>query len=350
MGYVPQESYAQASEFLANYHHARQILEGFIQGPDEEVRGAVSLVFRLFRETGSGFAVMQRFAAGALRFPKRAYGGASDGKLIWGRLTHGRVLGLLKNPSYAERYVFGRYRNRREISPEGKVHPQKHGVAQGLLLCGHCGRRLTVRYTGNGGIYPRYPCNWLRRENLGTSKECLNLRCDLLDAAVAEEVLKALQAAELELALAALAELESRDQALGRQGQMRVERAEYEATLAERRYLEVDPSQRLVASTLELIIILDISGGLRRPPLNSYVSHKRSSCSQCLSAHNGKPGNAFSDDRIHSRGRQRTPPIPTDQRTRQASVALRGQVPNYRFRTEQFSEFGHLFHLRVDAV
>jgi hypothetical protein len=27
MDYVPQESYAQASEFLANYHRARQILE-----------------------------------------------------------------------------------------------------------------------------------------------------------------------------------------------------------------------------------------------------------------------------------------------------------------------------------
>ena len=273
-----------------------------IQDPDEEVRGAVSLVFRLFRETGSAFAVMQRFAAGALRFPKRAYGGAWDGKLIWGRLTHGRVLGLLKNPSYAGQYVFGRFQYRREISPEGQVHPRKHAVVmpdwcvslqdhhpgyirweeflhnqerleknqtngeetvlagpareglallQGLLLCGHCGRRLTVRYTGNGGIYPRYQCNWLRRESLGTSKECLNIRCDLLDAAVSEEVLKALQPAELELALAALAELEWRDQALGRQWQMRIERAEYEAALAERRYLEVDPSQRLVASTLE---------------------------------------------------------------------------------------------------
>jgi DNA invertase Pin-like site-specific DNA recombinase len=96
-----------------------------ILDPDEEVRGAVSLVFRLFRETGSAFAVMQRFAASTLRFPKRSYGGAWDGKLIWGRLTHGRVLGLLKNPSYAGRYVFGRYQYRREISPEGKVHPRK---------------------------------------------------------------------------------------------------------------------------------------------------------------------------------------------------------------------------------
>jgi DNA invertase Pin-like site-specific DNA recombinase len=272
-----------------------------ILDPDEEVRGAVSLVFRLFRETGSAFAVMQRFAACALRFPKRSYGGAWDGKLIWGRLAHRRVLGLLKNPSYAGMYVFGRYRYRREISPEGKVHQRMHAVAmpewrvslkdhhegyitweefldnqerleknrtngeetvlagpareglallQGLLLCGHCGRRLTVRYLGNGGVYPCYLCNWLRREGLA-SKDCMSFRCDQLDAAVSEEVLKTLQPVELELALAALAELESRDQALLRQWQMRLERAEYEAALAERRYLEVDPSQRLVASTLE---------------------------------------------------------------------------------------------------
>src|SRR6202007_1520423 len=63
-----------------------------ILDPDEEVQGAVSLVFRLFRETGSGFGVMQRFAQSALRFPKRSYGGAWDGKIIWGRLTHSRVL------------------------------------------------------------------------------------------------------------------------------------------------------------------------------------------------------------------------------------------------------------------
>jgi hypothetical protein len=64
-------------------------------------------------------------------------------------------------------------------------------------------------------------------------------------------MLKALQPAELELALAALRELESRDQTIMRQWQMRLERAEYEVALAERRYQEVDPSNRLVAGTLE---------------------------------------------------------------------------------------------------
>jgi len=269
--------------------------------PDEEVRGTVGLVFRLFRETGTAYAVVHRFAKQGLRFPKRAYGGVWNGKLVWGRLSHARVLGLLKNPSYAGTYVFGRYQYRRTLTPEGAIHtktqavprdawrvmvkdhhegyidwdeylanqaklarncthreatvlsgPAREGLAllQGLLVCGLCGRRLSVRYRGNGGLYPTYLCNWRRREGLAT-RDCLAVRGDLLDTAVSEQVLEALQPAELELALAALEDLETRDAALGRQWQMRLERAEYEVQLAERRYQEVDPANRLVAATLE---------------------------------------------------------------------------------------------------
>lgn len=269
--------------------------------PDEEVRGAVALVFRLFREKGSAFAVVQEFKARGLRFPKRAYGGAWSGKLIWGRLTHSRVLALLKNPCYAGMYVFGRYQYRVQISAAGEVRkqmqavsmddwrvrlsehhegyitaeefaanlerlqknrtngegtvlsgPAREGLAvlQGLLLCGRCGRALTVGYRGNGGICPTYQCNWLHHHALAT-KPCMSFRCDVLDPVIVEEVLQALQPLELELALGALQELETRDQAIMRQWQMRIERAEYEATLAERRYEEVDPSNRLVAGTLE---------------------------------------------------------------------------------------------------
>ena len=268
---------------------------------DAEVRGAVAMVFHFFRETGSAYAVVHRFTERGLRFPKRAYGGAWDGKIIWGRLSHSRVLGVLKNPSYAGIYVFGRYQYHREINPDGEVRkrmqavampawrvrlqqhhegyitveefvknreqlqknrtngeetllsgPAREGLAllQGLLLCGNCGHALTVRYRGNGGICPTYQCNLLRREGLAT-KSCMVFRCDLLDGVIAEEMLKALQPAELELALAALHELESRDQSILRQWQMRLERAEYEVALAERRYQEVDPANRLVAGTLE---------------------------------------------------------------------------------------------------
>jgi DNA invertase Pin-like site-specific DNA recombinase len=269
--------------------------------PDAEVRGAVALVFRLFRQTGSAYAVVQRFVKARLRFPKRAYGGVWDGKLVWGRLSHERVLGILRNPAYAGAYVFGRYQYRRIPAPDGQIHtkveevprgawrvnlqdhhegyidwdeylanqerlarnrtctettvlsgPAREGLAllQGLLVCGRCGRRVSVRYQGNGGIYPTYLCNWRRREALDT-RDCLCVHCDHLDEAVAEQVLAALQPAELELALAALEELEARDAALARQWQMRLERAEYEAQLAERRYEEVDPANRLVAATLE---------------------------------------------------------------------------------------------------
>lgn len=272
-----------------------------VADPDDEVRGAVQLVFNLFRETGTAYAVVQRFAQSGLRFPKRAYGGAWAGKLIWGRLTHTRVLGLLKNPSYAGTYVFGRYQYVKSVTADGEVRknmravptpdwrvrlPDHHegyitveefdqnqqrlarnrtngegtvlsgaareGLAmlQGLLMCGGCGRALTVRYRGNGGIYPIYECNWEHREALA-SASCFSVRTDLLDHAICEEVFKALKPAELELALAAVDELEQRDQAVMRQWQMRIERTEYEVALAERRYEEVDPSNRLVAASLE---------------------------------------------------------------------------------------------------
>jgi DNA invertase Pin-like site-specific DNA recombinase len=90
--------------------------------PDQQVQGAVRMVFSSFRKTGSAYGVAQTFAQQGLLFPKRSYGGVWDGKLIWGRLSHGRVLGILKNPSYAGTYVFGRYRSIKEISAEGEVN------------------------------------------------------------------------------------------------------------------------------------------------------------------------------------------------------------------------------------
>ena len=88
--------------------------------PDAEVRGAVELLFVTFRETGSTYAVAQWFAKRGLTFPKRAYGSAWNGKLIWGHLTDDRVLGVLKNPAYAGVYVFGRIDVSRISSPTAR--------------------------------------------------------------------------------------------------------------------------------------------------------------------------------------------------------------------------------------
>ena len=61
------------------------------------------MVFDKFRETGSAYGVVHAFVKEGIQFPKRAYGGAWNGKLIWGRLSEGRVEGMLKNPGLCRR-------------------------------------------------------------------------------------------------------------------------------------------------------------------------------------------------------------------------------------------------------
>jgi DNA invertase Pin-like site-specific DNA recombinase len=279
------------------------VFEGdtIVLDPDQEVQGAVRSVFELFEREGTAYAVVRRFQDLGLRFPRRSYGGAWDGRLVWGRLTHSRVLGILANPLYAGTYVFGRHQEHRRLGHDGEVctrsvrvppeawpvvihdhhagyigwdqflanrrrleanrtngeatllpGPAREGLCllQGMMLCAACGRRLTVRYRGNGGVYPVYQCSWRHKEALA-SHACLSVPAAPLDAAVGARLVSAVTPATIQLALAALTTLEEREQAIAEQWRRRVERARYEADLAESRYQAVDPNNRLVASTLE---------------------------------------------------------------------------------------------------
>ena len=275
--------------------------ERIVKDPDDQVRGAITMVFSAFRQTGSAYGVVQHFATKNLLFPKRSYGGAWDGKLHWGRLTDSRVLAILKNPSYAGVYAFGRYRCVKEILEDGEVRsriarmpreewlveirdhhegyltfeqqlknldlieknrtnpkeavlsgPAREGLAllQGLLICGCCGRRLTPRYRGNGGIYPIYDCSWRRREGLSKTS-CMSVQCGYLDRAVETRLLEIVNKEQIDLALEAFEILQQRDQQISGQWKLRIQRAEYEVQLAQKQYDQVDPENRLVASTLE---------------------------------------------------------------------------------------------------
>ena len=277
------------------------VFEGdkIVLDPDREVRGAVRMVFDLFEREGTAYSTVRRFQELGLRFPRRAYGGAWDGKLLWGRLTHSRVLGILANPSYAGTYVFGRYQSSKQVGPSGDITtrsrpapqeawrvvihdhhegyidwnrfianrhrlsanrtndeslsgPAREGLCllQGILLCGDCGRRLTIRYRGNSGIYPVYQCLWKHREGIAPCA-CLSVSSIPLDKAVTDRLISAITPVTIELALAALTNLEERDREIGTQWRMRIERARYDADLAERRYEAVDPDNRLIAATLE---------------------------------------------------------------------------------------------------
>jgi len=276
-------------------------LNTIVKDPDAQVRSAIELVFDYFQQCGSAYGVVQRFSKEKLDFPKRSYGGTWAGKLIWGRLTDARVTAILKNPSYAGVYAFGRYRTVKEILADGEVRsriecmpeenwlvnlrdhhegyitfeqytknldqlsrnrtntqemvlsgPAREGLAllQGLLVCGCCGRRLTPRYQGNGGIYPTYQCNWRKREGLST-KACLTVQCPPLDDVIQRRVLEVLSNEQIQVAIDAFEVVSHRHEQIDAQWKMRLQRAEYEAELAQRRYEQIDPSNRLVAATLE---------------------------------------------------------------------------------------------------
>jgi DNA invertase Pin-like site-specific DNA recombinase len=269
--------------------------------PDEEIRHAVQLLFSTFKECGSAFGVVQHFTRNHIKFPKRSYGGVWNGKVIWSEMSHARIISIIKNPAYAGTYVYGRFKYRKKLSEDGKIQCKvertplaswqiaiqghhegyikwdeylenqkilernrtngeatmtsnavREGLAllQGLLLCGSCGYRLSVRYTGNGGIHPVYECTHRGRDGI-YKKECIAIRSAALDKAVSQRILAVITPVQLEIAINALKELECRNNAIDKQWKMKIDRAEYESKLAQRSYEEVDPSNRLVAATLE---------------------------------------------------------------------------------------------------
>ncbi len=269
--------------------------------PDQEVQGAVRLVFEYFRKTGSGYGVVDEFNQQGLLFPRRTNGGVWDGNLMWGRIYDERVTSILRHPCYAGAYAYGRRCIAKELSRKGEVRtrtrkvpmdkwqvnikdhhegyitweeylknceklennrtngkttmlsgPSREGrcLLQGLLLCSRCGRKISPRYGGEGGKYPTYACLGGRWEGR-RSKGCFSIPQNVLDSAVSRRVLEVLQPVQIDIAIQAMLELEARDESVAQQWRMRIERADYEAQLAEKRYQEVDPLNRLVADTLE---------------------------------------------------------------------------------------------------
>ena len=132
--------------------------------------------------------------------------------------------------------------NRRGALREG------HALLQGIVRCGRCGRRMSVRYLNNTSI-PSYECNSYHTHFAG--KTCQSIRGDEVDAAVARALLEAMRPAQLEVSMTAFDQIAAQARQLDRQWQLTLERARYEAELARRRFVAVEPENRLVARTLE---------------------------------------------------------------------------------------------------
>jgi len=266
--------------------------------PDQQVQGAVRLLFETFRRTGSALRVVAHFREQGILWPRRRARRVGAEEVIFGELEHSRVLWVLHNPRYAGAFVYGRTRQRK-VSLQGQaryrvlpraewkvflpdVHPAyisweefesnqakllqnahavggdrrrspaREGAAllQGLVLCGRCGLRMTVRYqVRQGHEIPHYVC---QREGIQTAQSfCQRIPGKSLDEAVAQRVLETVTPLTLEVALEVFEELRRRKAEQDRLRRAQVERAREQAELAQRQYLLARPENRLVVDTLE---------------------------------------------------------------------------------------------------
>jgi DNA invertase Pin-like site-specific DNA recombinase len=269
--------------------------QGVCLDPNEQVREVVSLLFERFRLSGSLSQVVRYFHENGLLYPK--YKGGWDGPLQWGRLSCPRVRDALHNPLYAGAYAYGRVTRRVDAKPVELIHqtsvslPQedwavlikdafpayiswaeyesnlaqldknrlqsrrmgrrKDGVAllSGIVLCGRCGQRMQVAYSGKDHQHVSYICN--QRQKRYAEPVCQHVSGRPVDRTVTSAVLAALTPDQVELSLAVIEEVERQQTTLRKQWELCLEGARYAAQLAQRRYEQVDPENRLVARTLE---------------------------------------------------------------------------------------------------
>jgi DNA invertase Pin-like site-specific DNA recombinase len=265
--------------------------------PDRQVQQALRTFFATFERTGAACATVKHFRAHGLLFPRRLRRGLRRGELVWGPLVHSRALQVLHNPRYAGTFFHGRTRtcpsrsgrNSNKKLPIEQWHtllPDAHAgyitwdqfqrnqqrlrdnthaqgadrrrspagegpaLLQGLVVCGRCGQRMTVRYhTRKSGLVPTYIC---QRDGIERAERiCQSIPGGSLDAAIGTLLLEMMTPVTLEVALAVQQELQQHLDEADRLRRQQVERARYEADLARQRYLQVDPNNRFVADALE---------------------------------------------------------------------------------------------------
>jgi len=265
--------------------------------PDLRLQEVIRLIFVRFRELGSARQVLRSMTADQVHFPR-----PSNGKQMvafdWTPIRYRNVISVLKNPFYAGVYAYGksekhtaivdgrarksyghgkpldewevmlkdhhegyidwaefeRHQKQLAVNAYGKVGGAKSGrggraLLAGLLTCSRCGCRLVVSYSGRAPGQPVYRCD---HTNLMLEPPLrLTFSGPRVDAAIARELLRAVEPMAIEAALEAeRMHMESQDEQR-RIIELELQQAHYEASLAERRYAACDPDNRLIAAQLE---------------------------------------------------------------------------------------------------
>jgi DNA invertase Pin-like site-specific DNA recombinase len=278
---------------------------GYIKSPlgevllesDEQAREVVQLVFDKFEELGTVWGVFRYLMRNKIQLGFRCLRGPNRGQLEWRRPTPIRILAMLRHPIYAGAYAYGFHRpgrknpvsgqveggkwflspeeirvliqgrvpayiswdqylaNQRRIS-ENRSFPGSQGAARsgkallsGLIVCGRCKHHMNVGYHAGKGKKAHYWCDTHLHED--REQPCFGLKAPPVDDLVAQQVLRALEPAAVELSLQAATDIQQERERLHQHWRQRLERAQYETQRAERQYQSVEPENRLVARTLE---------------------------------------------------------------------------------------------------
>ncbi len=276
------------------YNHNGKV----IMDPDKQIQQTIHLFFDIFRRTGAAFATVKAFWNDDIKFPRRPYHGPNKGMLEWDKLSYSQAQQILKNPRYTGAYYYGQRRSRRNVDGSmsyfkmprdewislirdahssyitwdeyeenlqrikenaiaynniNRKTPPREGpcLLQGIAICGKCGQRMTIRYKyrRQGRIDPVYLCQRSRIEK--GAPNCQYIPGAYVDNAIGDLLIESITPLTLEVALEVQRELESRFNETDKLRKQQVERAEYEANIARRRFMQVDPDNRLVADTLE---------------------------------------------------------------------------------------------------
>jgi DNA invertase Pin-like site-specific DNA recombinase len=275
-----------------------------LRHPDEAVSGIIAAIFERFAASGSVRTVWLWLREQTLRFPQAPGGYLHGEEITWVEPTYHAVHTTLTHPAYAGAYVYGKTQVQRYVDDTGALRTRRRRLAQnewevlipdhhpeaayidwatfqanqarigantrpvahepgtgavrggaalcqGLATCGVCGRKLAVYYDGPHRATPGYYCTGTGTLVEGRDVRHMRVGGAAIDAAVADAFLAALAPAALQACLAAAEAVESGHDAALDQHRREVERARYTAAKAERRYLAVDPDNRLVARGLE---------------------------------------------------------------------------------------------------
>jgi DNA invertase Pin-like site-specific DNA recombinase len=268
-----------------------------VHNPDAGIQASIAAVFEAFAATGNVAGTVRRLLASGIRFAQLAWGGVTTGAILWCDYNATRVRNILTNPAYAGAYVYGRRRCRQ--APDGHIErcwlapeawtvvipdrflgyvswtefqaiqiqlrsnaqafgrptafgPPREGPAllQGRVMCGRCGSPMYVRYGGRRGNRPtaRYVCV---DQAAARRAACQSVPAGDVDAATARLMLELMTPMAVEMTLAIQNELDRRVADSEQHHQLRITRARYESDAVRRRFMLVDPANRLVAAGLE---------------------------------------------------------------------------------------------------